>query len=138
MSLNPDPEQAPSNSPLSERQVLEAMRAEWLRPVVDRLGEAERTIGHLQAERAALADQVKRLTAQATEPRDPPRAPSGPAWIRVIPVPVTVLLGLGCIVFSLLGLMGMVEDWGVANALIGPVLLAALGGFGWYLLAHVE
>ena len=138
MGLDPDPELEPSISPHSARQLLEGMRAEWLRPVVDRLGEAERTIGHLEAERAALAAQVERLTAQATEPRDPPPAPSGLAWIRVTPVPVTVMLGLGCTVISLLGLAGSVDDWGIADTLMAPVLLAALGGFGWYLLAHVQ
>ena len=140
MSLDPDPELEPSISPLSARQLLEGMRAEWLRPVVDRLGEAERTIGHLEAERAALAAQVERLTAQATEPRDQPPTPSGPAWIRIIPVPVTVMLGLGCMAFALLGSLGVVLDLdenSLASTLGGIAFFAVLGSFGCYLLSSV-
>lgn len=56
MSL--DPERTPSLSPISARQQLEAIRDEWLRPLVDRIGELEREVGRLQAERDAFAAQV--------------------------------------------------------------------------------
>jgi len=56
MSL--DPERTPSLPPISARQQLEAIRDEWLRPLVDRIGELEREVGRLQAERDAFAAQV--------------------------------------------------------------------------------
>ncbi len=56
MSL--DPERTPAGSPISSRQQLEAIRDEWLRPLIDRIGELEREAGRLQAERDTLAAQV--------------------------------------------------------------------------------
>ncbi len=53
-------EQAPPPGAVSPaaRSQLEAIRDEWLRPLVDRIGELEREAGRLQAERDALAAQV--------------------------------------------------------------------------------
>ncbi len=97
----------PAVSPAARSQ-LEAIRDEWLRPLVDRIGELEREAGRLQAERDALAAQVaddRRMADQlvnvlqaeverlkaSTEPIEPeasespllrePSAPIGPpAW----------------------------------------------------------
>ncbi|MDP9472153.1 MAG: helix-turn-helix domain-containing protein, partial [Chloroflexota bacterium] len=51
-----------SVSPAARAQ-LEAVRDEWLQPLVDQLRSAERTIGRLEAERDALAVEVERLKA---------------------------------------------------------------------------
>ncbi|MDP9355693.1 MAG: hypothetical protein M3R02_10520 [Chloroflexota bacterium] len=51
------PPPASTVSPAARSQ-LEAIRDEWLRPLVDRIGELEREAGRLQAERDALAAQV--------------------------------------------------------------------------------
>jgi DNA-binding transcriptional MerR regulator len=43
------------------RSQLEAIRDEWLQPLVDRLGDAERNIGRLEQERDQLRAEVDRL-----------------------------------------------------------------------------
>ncbi len=57
--MEPD-EQAPPPGAVSPaaRSQLEAIRDEWLRPLVDRIGELEREAGRLQAERDALAERL--------------------------------------------------------------------------------
>lgn len=57
-------------SPISERQHLDAIRDEWLQPLVNRIGELEREAGRLQAERDILAAQMandRRLADQLVD-----------------------------------------------------------------------
>ncbi len=60
-------DQEPTSPPVAvspaARAQLEAVRDEWLQPLVDQLRSAERTIGRLEAERDALAVEVERLKA---------------------------------------------------------------------------
>ncbi len=78
-------------SPAARAQ-LEAVRDEWLQPLVDQLRSAERTIGRLEAERDALAVEVERLKAaqdaavaaqepqHESQPVEPAADPSVPWW----------------------------------------------------------
>ncbi|MDP9474075.1 MAG: helix-turn-helix domain-containing protein [Chloroflexota bacterium] len=78
-------------SPAARAQ-LEAVRDEWLQPLVDQLRSAERTIGRLEAERDALAVEVARLKAtqdaavaaqephHAAETTEPTADASTPWW----------------------------------------------------------
>jgi DNA-binding transcriptional MerR regulator len=54
------------------RSQLEAIRDEWLQPLIDQLREAERTIGRLEAERDALRSE---LTAAQTMPQERAASP---------------------------------------------------------------
>ena len=59
------------------RSQLEAVRDEWLQPLVDQLRGAERMIGRLEAERDVLAAEVERLKAAQAAPQASPFAPHG-------------------------------------------------------------
>ncbi len=61
-------------SPAARAQ-LEAVRDEWLQPLVDQLRSAERTIGRLEAERDHLQAEVERLQAAQDAPQAAPFAP---------------------------------------------------------------
>ncbi len=52
------PPPRPSTVSPAARSQLEAIRDEWLRPLVDRIGELEREAGRLQAERDGLAERL--------------------------------------------------------------------------------
>lgn len=62
--------------PPATRSQLEAVRNEWLQPLIDQLLEAERTIGRLEAERDLIAQERDALRAalaasHAPQERDP-------------------------------------------------------------------
>ncbi len=68
--MEPD-EQAPPPGAVSPaaRSQLEAIRDEWLRPLVDRIGELEREAGRLQAEREAARRERDDLAARVADDR---------------------------------------------------------------------
>ena len=74
------------------RSQLEAIRDEWLQPLIDQIRDAERTIGRLEAERDQAAQERDALRAEFTAahvtregaPQDaipvPPRGEAG-SWV---------------------------------------------------------
>ncbi len=60
---------------LAARSQLEAVRDEWLAPLVDRIQSQAERIGRLEAERNALAAEVERLKAAQDAPQAAPLAP---------------------------------------------------------------
>jgi hypothetical protein len=58
---------APGAVATTPRAYLEEIRDDWLQPLIDQLREAERTIGHLEAERDQLRAE---LTAAQTMPQE--------------------------------------------------------------------
>ena len=88
-----DPPGAVAVSPAARGQ-LEAIRDEWLRPLVEDLRAAERTIGRLEGERDALARERDALALQLQAARDtavaspaPPGATERPKAATDTPAP---------------------------------------------------
>ncbi len=88
-----DQEPATSGHPTAissaARSQLEAIRDEWLAPLVDRIQSQAERIGRLEAERDALTAEVERLKAAQNAPQASPFAPgeAKPANVAADPSP---------------------------------------------------
>jgi len=69
------------------RSQLEAIRDEWLQPLVNQLREAERSIGRLEQERDQFRGEIERLHAERNAPPvQPALTPAAPRpwWERLL------------------------------------------------------